>query len=163
MQKKKELQITTLVGKGAELKGDFHAPGSARIDGTVDGNVTVENVLVLGASGVINGNIAAAAVYIGGEVNGNIQAPEKAELTASAKVIGDISTESIVIDEHAIFQGGCNMNQEVPERKGPIYRKAVRTGKKSAAEAVAAALKEVREEQSKEEESPEQESEPSAE
>ncbi len=151
--KKQEIKIATVSGKDATLGGDFNAPGSARIDGEVKGNVTVEDTLVLGTTALINGNVSAQTVIVGGEVTGNIEGPVRVELTSTAKVIGDISTQSIMIDEHAIFQGGCNMNQEVPERrmKTQAFRKASRNGKRSAAAAVAAALREVKEEQEEEE------------
>ena len=84
-------------------------------------------------------------------MTGNITAPEKAELTASAKVLGDIATKVIVIDEHAVFQGKIDMNQTVPDRKGKARTaKAVRAGRKSAKAAIAEALKEVEEEEKRE-------------
>jgi cytoskeletal protein CcmA (bactofilin family) len=151
--KKNEIKISTLIGKDSVVDGSFTAPGSARIDGEVKGNVNVEETLVLGTASVVHGDVSAQTVIVGGEVNGNIQGPLRVELTSTAKVIGDIVTSSLMIDEHAIFQGGCNMNQEVPERrmKTQAFRKAARGNKRSAAAAVAAALREVKEEQEEEE------------
>ena len=150
-KKNAEVKISTLIGKGCELSGDFTAQGSARIDGKIDGNVTVTGSLLVGAGGTINGNITADSVLIGGEVVGGITAPEKAELTATAKVLGDIATKVIVIDEHAVFQGKVDMNQTVPDRKiKSSAAKAVRTGRRSAKAALAEALKEVEELQSRE-------------
>ena len=149
-KKNAEVRISTLIGKGCELAGDFTAQGSARIDGKVDGNVTVTGSLLVGAGGSINGNVTADSVLIGGEVVGSINAPEKAELTATAKVLGDIATKVIVIDEHAVFQGKCDMNQTVPDRKSKSNAvKAARTGRKTAKAAIAEALKEVEELQSR--------------
>lgn len=145
-KKNAEVKITTLLGKGAELTGDFNVQGSARIDGTINGDVTIKGTLIMGAGGVINGNVSAEAIIIGGEVQGSILAPEKAELTATARVIGDISTKIIVIDENAIFQGRCDMNQEVVDRKSRAnHSKAIRNGRKSAKAAIEEALKEVEE------------------
>ena len=141
MKKDKEIRIGTLLGSGTELEGDFSADGSARIDGIIRGNVTVTGSLIIGATGSIEGNVSAKAVLIGGEIVGNVEAPEKAELTAGAKVLGDIVTSVIVIDEHAVFQGKCDMNQTVPDRR--VKSKAVRAGKKSAKPAIVEALKEV--------------------
>lgn len=146
MKKNKELIITTLIGKEAECNGDFSAKGSARIDGCVNGNVTVTGTLIVGVTGNVNGDIAAQAAIIGGEVIGNVKAVERTELTHTARLIGDITTDIIVIDEKAIFQGGCNMNQETGSRRSKPAAKAVRAGKKSAKEAIAEALKEVEEE-----------------
>ena len=148
-KKNTEVKINTLIGMNCELSGDFTSQGSARIDGKVDGNVSVAGSLILGAGSIINGNITAESVLIGGEVTGNVAAPEKAELTATAKVLGDITTKIIVIDEHAVFQGKCDMNQAVPERKSKAA-KAVRAGRKSAKAAIAEALKEVEEQENRE-------------
>ena len=66
---KEAIKISTLIGAGSVCDGDFKCPGSARIDGTINGNVEIDGVLVLGAVGKINGDILAKAVQIGGEVN----------------------------------------------------------------------------------------------
>lgn len=140
---KKEIRITTIIGKDAEANGDFSSGGSVRIDGTINGDVIVAETIILGATGVINGDIEAKVAIIGGEIIGSINAPEKTELTSTAKVLGDITTKTIVIDENAIFQGSCNMNQENPGKRTKPSAKAVRAGKKSAKEAIEEALKEV--------------------
>ena len=139
--KKKETQITTIIGMGAECNGDFTAGGAIRIDGTVNGNVTVTDTVILGASGCINGDVNAQKVVIGGEVYGNLNVPEKVELTSTARVIGDITTGGLVIDEKAIFQGRCDMNQDASKRPRPNNR-AVKAMKKTAKAAVVEALKE---------------------
>ncbi len=150
-KKSTEVKISTLIGQGCELSGDFTAKGSARIDGIIEGNVTVEGNLLIGAGGSITGNVTAASVLIGGTVIGDVIAPEKAELTATGKVLGDITTKAIVIDENAIFQGKMDMNQSVPARKNKsTATRAVRTGRKTAKAAIAEALKEVQEQESRE-------------
>lgn len=141
--KKKEIAITTLIGKGAVCGGDFTAEGSVRIDGTINGSVKVTGSLIVGAAGAIYGDVEAAGAMIGGEIQGNVVAPEKVELTATAKVIGDIQTATIVIDEKAIFQGKCDMNQETGTKRPRPSARAVRAGKRSAKAAIAEALKEV--------------------
>lgn len=151
MRKKNSLKakISTILGKGCVLNGDFNAEGSARIDGTVNGNVNVRGMLILGVGGKIIGDIDATGVIIGGHVIGNIDAPEKLEISAHAKVIGDIKTKILVIDEKAIFQGKCDMYQEETGKKAAAVKpgaKATRAGKKSAKAAIAEALKEVEEE-----------------
>lgn len=145
MKKNKELIITTLIGKDAECNGDFSAKGSARVDGCINGSVTVTGTLIVGVTGSINGDVTAQAAIIGGEVIGNVTAAERTELTQTARLIGDINTEIIVIDEKAVFQGGCNMNQDSAGRRPKPAARAVRAGKKTAKEAIAEALREVEE------------------
>lgn len=141
--KKSDVKITTIIGKGAECNGDFSAEGSVRIDGTINGDVKVSGTLIVGATGSINGDVTAQSTVVGGEIIGDVSVTDKTELTSTAKVIGNISTVLIVIDENAIFQGSCNMNQEVPEKRPRPSYKTVKAGKRSAKEAIAEALKEV--------------------
>ncbi|MBO5335823.1 MAG: polymer-forming cytoskeletal protein [Lachnospiraceae bacterium] len=149
-KRKKELPITTIVGVGSEIQGDFSVKGSARIDGIVDGNVTVEGKLILGAGAAINGEVIADSALIGGEVMGNIEAPGKTELTATAKVYGDIVTAVIVIDERAVFQGKCDMIQQEPDRQDrKNVEKAIRYQRRSAKAAVTGALKDMEQIQEK--------------
>ena len=141
--KNKDTKITTIIGNGAECNGDFNAEGSVRIDGVINGNVTVTGVLIVGATGQINGDVTATSTVIGGEVYGNVNITEKTELISTARIIGNINTQLIVIDEHAIFQGNCNMNQDVNSKRPKPSYKAARAGRKSAKEAIDSALKEV--------------------
>ena len=151
MMKNNAVEITTIIGRGAVCDGDFSACDSARVDGKVNGSVKVDGSLVLGASACIEGDVTARAVTIGGEVYGDVMAPEKAELTGTAKVIGDITTAVIVIDEKAIFQGKCNMNQDTPAKRQKLSPKTLRAGRKSAKAAIVEALKEVEEQRMAEE------------
>lgn len=144
--KKENTVITTILGRGSLINGDFIVKQSARIDGEIQGDVHVAGTLIVGAGARIDGNIDADTAIIGGDVVGNIEAPSKVELTVTAKVIGDITTNVIVIDENAIFQGRCNMNQDAPRRKNPTVKKAVKEGRRSAKAALQEALREVQEE-----------------
>lgn len=143
--KTRDYKISTIIGKDVVVEGDFTAGGSVRLDGVVEGDVKVGGHLLVGISGKIHGNVEAASAAIGGEVTGNVVAPDKTELTSTARLIGDIRTNVIVIDEKAIFQGKCDMNQEElkPRRRPPRENRA---GKRSAKEALRDALKAAEEE-----------------
>ena len=143
--KKNEIRITTIIGKDAECNGDFSSGGSVRIDGTLNGDINAADTVILGATGIINGDIEAKVAIIGGEIIGSINAPEKTELTSTARVLGDITTKTIVIDENAIFQGSCNMNQDVSGKRPKPSSKAVKANKKTAKAAIEEALREVEE------------------
>lgn len=141
--KSKEVRITTIIGQGAECNGNFSAGGSVRIDGTVNGDVTVTGALIVGSTGAINGDVSAQSAMIGGEIVGNVTVADKTELTGTAKVLGNISTTLIVIDEKAIFQGSCNMGQAASEMRKRPAGKEIRDGKRSAKAAIEEALREV--------------------
>lgn len=146
--KKADTRIQTIIGKGTVLEGDFTAESSVRLDGCIEGNVKVSGTLILGAAGKIHGDLEASTAVIGGEVLGDVTVTEKIEITSTARVIGNLKTNVVVIDEKAIFQGNCNMNQDQAESAKPRKRpgKETRAGRKSAKDALKEALKEVEEE-----------------
>ncbi|MDR2043036.1 MAG: polymer-forming cytoskeletal protein [Clostridium sp.] len=152
MKAKKEtgnVKINTILGRDSEFQGDFLAKGSVRIDGSVNGNVKITGTLIVGANGWINGDVESDTAIVGGEIFGNITAREKVELTSTAKAIGNITTKVIVIDQNAIFQGKCDMNQEIPEgnKKRTLTAKTLRMGRKSEDAAIQAVLRQAKEEE----------------
>jgi len=136
--------MTTILGKGTVVNGDFSVQSSARIDGIVEGDVKVSGMLIVGETGQIHGDVEAASITVGGEVLGDVTAPERCELITTAKVIGDITTKSIVIDEKAIFQGALDMYQETkkPAKVKGLKKTAARTAKRSAKDVLAEAMQE---------------------
>ncbi|MBO4608869.1 MAG: polymer-forming cytoskeletal protein [Lachnospiraceae bacterium] len=145
--KNQKLNISTLLGKGSVVNGDFAAPGSARIDGKITGNVNVEGTLVIGTSGVIKGNVKCSGIIVGGDIEGNVIAPERAELASTSRIIGDIHTGNIIIDEKALFQGKIVMSENgVPERDRDklSYKAKERKDLKKAASEVKDALEDAR-------------------
>ena len=146
--KNQKLNISTLIGKGSVMNGDFAAPGSARIDGKITGNVNVEGTLVIGTTGIIKGNVKCGGIIVGGEIEGNVIAPERAELSSTSRIIGDIHTGNIIIDERALFQGRCVMSEDgVPERDTDklSYKAKERKDSRKAASEVKEALEDARE------------------
>lgn len=101
--------VGTLIGKGAVFDGNLSAPESVRIDGTVNGNCTCDNEMILGPESQIIGNISAQNIIISGKVEGDITANGKLELLSTGRITGNITARSLVIDEDAFFDGRCTM------------------------------------------------------
>ncbi len=102
-------RLDTFVGKSTTLKGDIVIQGSIRVDGEVDGNIQVSEILISGTESFIKGNITCKAAIIAGRVEGNISAQGVVELQSGANILGDISCASLVIDKNCYFDGKCNM------------------------------------------------------
>lgn len=110
----------TIIGAGTVVEGVLKASASTRIEGTVNGDITSEGVVVIANEGIVNGNITAMDVKISGTVKGNLIISGKTELVSNGKLIGDIKTGSLSIDETAIFQGNCKMNSVTEEEAAPV-------------------------------------------
>lgn len=106
----KEGRLSGYVGNGTVLTGETNFQAMLRIDGHLTGRVSSENgTLIIGSTGKVDANITVAAAIVSGTVNGDIIATEKLELGRSARVIGNVQTPRLVIEDGAIFEGGCTM------------------------------------------------------
>lgn len=102
-------KLDTVIGQGAVINGSIKTEGTLRVDGKVEGEISVTGDLLVGEKGVINANITAQNVTVAGTVKGNITANGKLDLLASGKVYGDISASDLVVSQGAILQGEVSM------------------------------------------------------
>jgi cytoskeletal protein CcmA (bactofilin family) len=112
----------TMFGQGTQLTGDVNSDGDIRVDGTVKGVLQSKAKIVIGVTGVVEGDLICQNATIDGKVNGNVMATELVILTKSAFVTGDIQLKKLVVEEGARFSGKCTMgnlkvsrNAEEPE------------------------------------------------
>ena len=101
----------TVIGAGTTVNGDIVADSAImRVDGQVNGGITTKGDLVVGPSGVINGNVTASSLNLAGKVLGNVDADNKVEIEAKGQIIGDITTKLMAMDETAVIKGRVNMD-----------------------------------------------------
>ena len=104
-------RVDTLIGAETSLRGSYHSKHSIRVDGEIYGNVTSEDGILVGEKGMVRGNLIGRSVVIGGKVKGNVTAYQRLELQSTAQVEGDMSTPSLYIEEGAVFEGNCQMEE----------------------------------------------------
>jgi cytoskeletal protein CcmA (bactofilin family) len=104
-----ETQAQTILGKGSRVEGKLTFDGSVRLDGEIEGEIDAQESVLIGESAVVSAQIRANTVIIKGEVSGDVTARKRVELRAPAKLIGNISTPSLVIQEGVVFEGHCSM------------------------------------------------------
>ncbi len=102
-----------LIGNGTKITGDVNSAGDVRIDGHLIGNITISGKFVLGASGIVEGNIRCTNGDISGEVKGTVDVTEMLALKGTAKLNGDIVTSKLMIEPGALFTGTCSMGAKV--------------------------------------------------
>ena len=101
------------IGKSVLIKGELSGSEDLYLDGEVEGRIELrEHSLVIGPNGRIRANIAAREVVLHGRVEGNIQAAERVELKKSSTLMGDLSTQRIVIEDGAFFKGAIDIPKE---------------------------------------------------
>lgn len=100
---------TTLIGSGTTLKGDLSSNSDLRIDGTVIGNIHCSAKVVIGANGVVEGDISGNQADIIGKVTGNIKAKDLLQLRGDSIVTGNLYAEKLQVEPSATFNGQCHM------------------------------------------------------
>ncbi len=99
--------------QGTKVEGNIEAIGNLRIDGEVVGNVICKQKFVLGAEGVITGNITAKNAEIEGTIKGNLNISEMLVLRPSAVVEGDLITDKKIVEAGAVHNGRSTMQSPI--------------------------------------------------
>ena len=102
-------RIDTLIGKNTQFVGNLTAEGTIRIDGKVKGDVTLSGNLIVGEQGSIKGIIKADNIHLSGVIEGNVTSANQIHMSATGKLFGDMTINSVIIDEGGLFQGNCIM------------------------------------------------------
>jgi cytoskeletal protein CcmA (bactofilin family) len=84
--------------------------GTIRIRGTVRGEVESTQRVVVEAHAKVAAKIRAREVTIDGEVDGEVTCPGRVEITSAGRVVGEIITPVMVMDEGAYFEGHLEMS-----------------------------------------------------
>ncbi|HLA60368.1 MAG TPA: polymer-forming cytoskeletal protein [Puia sp.] len=104
----------SLIGSGTSLKGDITSSGDLRIDGTLVGNIICSAKVIIGANGVVEGDVSGVTADIMGKVSGTIKVKELLQLKSNCQVNGNIHSAKLQIEPAANFNGQCHMIHEAP-------------------------------------------------
>jgi cytoskeletal protein CcmA (bactofilin family) len=108
----KEGTLSGFVGNGTTLTGEANFKGMLRVDGHLSGRVSSQDgTLIISSGGQVDADIEVSVAQIYGTVNGDITATKRIELGRVARVTGNIQTPALVIEQGAIFEGSCRMEQ----------------------------------------------------
>lgn len=112
---------TNRIVEGTSIIGDIVSKADFRLDGELIGNFTSEGKLVIGASGVVKGEIICNNADIEGEFRGKIKVLEILNIKASAQIHGEVAVGKLSIEPGAEFTATCTMitnNKEVTLKNG---------------------------------------------
>ncbi len=110
-------EVNAFLGRETFFEGKLSHSGAVRLDGRFKGEIHSEDILIVGETAKIDGEIHVGTAIIQGEVVGNINVKEKVELYHPGRVIGNIITPAIVIGDGAIFEGNCKMKERKKEER----------------------------------------------
>jgi cytoskeletal protein CcmA (bactofilin family) len=101
----------SLIGTGTVIKGNIVSNGDVRIDGKLVGNISGGAKVLIGADGVVEGDIEGQQADVLGTVTGRISVSELLNLRGKAVIQGDIRAGKLQIEPTVTFNGKCQMGQ----------------------------------------------------
>lgn len=126
IQEKTNGNGATLISAGTTLKGDMSSNSDLRIDGTVIGNIESSSKVIIGGTGIVEGDITATQTDISGKVSGNIRAKELLQLRDESMVTGNLYAGKLQIEPTATFNGQCFMGANIVEMNNNEQQTAAR-------------------------------------
>ncbi len=98
-----------VIASGLFLKGELRGEDDLIIEGRVEGEITLKKHLTIESTGVIIANVKTESFTIKGEMQGNMTASDRVEVTAGARVVGNIVAPRVVLADGARFKGHIEM------------------------------------------------------
>ena len=128
------------IGKSVKVIGQIHSKEDLYVDGTVEGTLEApEHKITIGPHGSIAATIKAREVLVLGTIQGNVEAFERLEIRKDAKLLGDIRTARIVIEDGAYFKGSIDIIKPEPVKSSkPAGSAQAPTTKEAPSQAAAA-------------------------
>jgi len=103
------------IGKAVRIKGNVFSKDDLYVDCDLEGATleAVEHRLTIGPNATLRANLKAREIVVLGTVHGNMEAEEKIEIRSEAKLVGDVRTPRLIIEDGAYFKGSIEI---VPTR-----------------------------------------------
>jgi len=117
------------LGHGTKINGKLQFEGQATIEGEVEGEIISQAHVTVGQQATVKGKISAASILVQGKVMADVVAEKKLEVQPPGSVVGDVTTQSLVIGDGALLEGHVSMKKSegrvLPLRQEPKKESAL--------------------------------------
>ena len=110
------MALNSLV-KGTIVEGTVSSESDIRIDGNIKGTLTCKAKVIVGPTGVIEGEIRCVNAVIEGKFKGTLYVEELLHIRETADVTGDVYTNKLTVQSGANFNGAVKMAADAPKSK----------------------------------------------
>jgi cytoskeletal protein CcmA (bactofilin family) len=108
------------IGKAVKINGQIYSKEDLYVDGDVEGTIELqEHRLTVGPNGKVHSSVKAREVVVLGNIQGNVDASDKLEIRKDARLVGDIKTARIIIEDGAYFKGSIDIVKPEPVKSAP--------------------------------------------
>lgn len=108
----KQSDLNGFLDSGSNVTGELRFQTSFRVDGKFNGTVVSDGELIVGQGGEVDGDLRVGQIVVSGTVRGSIRAARRIFLSPTGKLLADIDTPSLIIEDGGFFEGRCSMDRE---------------------------------------------------
>ena len=127
---------TFLISQGISINGGLVGDISGRIEGYVKGDVVINGKVIIGETGVIDGNMKCYDLIVHGIIKGNAVSHNSIIVGVNGRIDGNLSSNSFQIDPNSKVNGNIkkinrtekkieyveNLNNGLPSTKSKIVK-----------------------------------------
>ena len=99
----------SLIDRNSSIEGTFTTSRDVRVEGIVRGKIICEGLLYIAESADIDATVEAASVTVAGKLTGEVLCRGRLQITSTGRMSATVTTDSLVIDEGAFYEGDLNM------------------------------------------------------
>jgi cytoskeletal protein CcmA (bactofilin family) len=104
--------LLTIVGDSASMDGKFKISQAIEIDCELKGKLTVDGKITIQKNGNVNADVKTSEAEIIGRYEGNLEATGHVEIKETGVAMGNIKTDSLIINKGGIFSGNVTRMSE---------------------------------------------------
>lgn len=98
-----------VIAKNTKIIGQIISEGDYRIDGVLEGDLKTKGRVIIGAGGVVEGNIEALNTDIEGTFSGKLNVEKTLTVKAISNISGEVVVGKLSIEPGATFNASCTM------------------------------------------------------
>ena len=99
----------TVIGEGLDIEGDVTSDEEVVVQGNLRGKLSSTDAVSIGPRSVVQADISGQSVSIAGQVTGDVSAPERVDIQAGGRLVGDVKASRFTIADGASFKGAVDM------------------------------------------------------
>ena len=109
------MTLHSYVGSNTTIKGNFQCKEDFLVEGTVEGNLSSEGLIVLGKDAAVKGEVSAKEIAVSGMVTGTVRCSDRLEIFESAKITGTVQTPVLKMAPGAQINARIIMSRKVED------------------------------------------------
>ncbi|MCC7539521.1 MAG: polymer-forming cytoskeletal protein [Deltaproteobacteria bacterium] len=95
----------TVILEGTEVLGTIRANGNVLIEGILDGDLSSEGGVSIGANGLVRGHVIGGSVSIAGRVEGTVLAHGRLTMQSGGRLVGDAQYGTLEVHRGGVIEG----------------------------------------------------------